>query len=514
MCEYIIPIIPQLDFEKKDNAHYLFESNEGNLILNKDNKICPIKNIKIKVSNKIVVSLSIEGSDYEELFCKKNNKKPIYSREYEIRCESGNYHIILSGCYEKDSELNSGKHWVKLSASNINLIKNGETIQEGEKVNVWCILESDKISQNVIKEFEPIQLERILLKSKGAHDPQLITEPKEKFKKIIRLYEKQEESFKQLLTQSSFLFYKTDDFKQIPEEISNIEKLLMLFDPILNPIRMKIYENDEKDKLMIDISSDEKYYFNNSIFADTTYNFCNFINSTYPTYISLKNSTIDIDLILYYYVLLKNEPYTNIKIAFCSIIMEILKNFETGKTEQDNKFKDKINELFQKLKLDSLKLFEVLQPDFYNIFDEIKNDNYSKSSITLVCRYFRKNYIAALIEVYRNKTIHSGDFKINETTLNKLIDEKWKPLVKKGLSSSDELIDEIGEYIKQNARTTTSVDDITTQTQFFEFIVDIVMLKLFNVDCELENYPHFREILEKRDERPYSNELFERFELP
>lgn len=275
--------------------------------------------------------------------------------------------------------------------------------------------------------------------------------------------------------------------------------------------------SDGNEKLTIKIMSDENKKSCNSIFADTPYNFYEFINSTYDNYVALKDSNIDIDLLLYYYVLLKNENYINIKLALCSIIMEILKNYKLKQEDYEMQFIDKIKELFPKLKLDCMKLFKFLQPELYTIFDDVTNkklnNHYYNSHISLVCRYFRKNYIPSLIEVYRNTTIHSGDFKLDKSKLNDWIDRKWKAIVKDELPHSETLIEEVADYIKNNTQQTTSIDDLSTQTQFFECLIDIIMLTLFDVKCELDTYPHFLNIIEKSREYPLTTELIEKFKI-
>ena len=55
MLDYKIPIVPNLNFEKNDENHYIFKIDEGNLKSKENGNFCKIYNIEIDIYDKISI---------------------------------------------------------------------------------------------------------------------------------------------------------------------------------------------------------------------------------------------------------------------------------------------------------------------------------------------------------------------------------------------------------------------------------------------------------------------------
>ncbi len=126
----------------------------------------------------------------------------------------------------------------------------------------------------------------------------------------------------------------------------------MFYDSNIIPSRFLILQSAENDKLEIRIKSKNTYKLDgNSIFKDWPDNLFNFINSSYDSYIDFKNSEIDIDLLLHYYVWIKNEHYVEVKLMLCSAFFEILKNNKLDPSKNEDGFIFNLSQRFNLLKL-------------------------------------------------------------------------------------------------------------------------------------------------------------------
>ena len=205
-------------------------------------------------------------------------------------------------------------------------------------------------------------------------DYKIIDENTDKIFINEELENNQFESFNQLLDRNPFIFTETTYQNIYSDEIKNIERLLMFYNSLISPIRMRIVESKITKKLeVIMMPKSDTPNLGNSIFWKVPDNFFNFLNSSYEKYVELKNSDLSIDLLFYYYTWIKNEQSLEVQLVLCSAFMEILKN---------NQLNPSLNEgynLFKRLQLridevgiDPINLFKYLQPPIYEVVHDIK----------------------------------------------------------------------------------------------------------------------------------------------
>lgn len=486
MSDYSIPVMPKLEFNKINNETYHFNVEQGKTKSDTNSKYYDIFNIEIKINTQINIKFKMNFDDYKTVFLEKNDKnefkKPLYPRNIQIECTCGIYSTVISKCHEIETKRNENMVYVSVVGSKVNFIKDNKSITNDEIVNVWNVLEINDITENSILKFKNKYLNDVFLKSVPIKHNSIESEDK---KRTL-----------QLLNKNSFIFYKAKYKNYNPDFLRNIKKLLYFYDLDENPIRMKIIEQEHSEKLEIVIES--KFSKNpklSSIFDDGLYNLYEFINSAYPQYIKLKKSEIDIDLLLHYYVLIKNEPYIEGTFILSSIFLEIFKNNRICPYQNEsNDFENKINNRLLLMKLDTKKLFKTLHSDVYEILNQIEShlyhENFSKKDIKKVIEYYKKDYLVILIAFYRNKSIHSGEFTLNDKKLEEFIDKKWISNFK--LSDSQKNITkEIKSILKTKLHGLNWFYESGQQTQTLEFIIDILLLRLLNVNCTLGNFMEF-----------------------
>lgn len=489
MSDYSIPVMPKLEFNKINNETYHFNVEQGKTKSDTNSKYYDIFNIEIKINTQINIKFKMNFDDYKTVFLEKNDKnefkKPLYPRNIQIECICGIYSTVISKCHEIETKRNENMVYVSVVGSKVNFIKDNKSITNDEIVNVWNVLEINDITENSILKFKNKYLNDVFLKSVPIKHNSIESEDK---KRTL-----------QLLNKNSFIFYKAKYKNYNPDFLRNIKKLLYFYDLDENPIRMKIIEQEHSEKLEIVIES--KFSKNpklSSIFDDGLYNLYEFINSAYPQYIKLKKSEIDIDLLLHYYVLIKNEPYIEGIFILSSIFLEIFKNNRICPYQNEsNDFENKINNRLLLMKLDTKKLFKTLHSDVYEILNQIEShlyhENFSKKDIKKVIEYYKKDYLVILIAFYRNKSIHSGEFTLNDKKLEEFIDKKWISNFK--LSDSQKNITkEIKSILKTKLHGLNWFYESGQQTQTLEFIIDILLLRLLNVNCTLGNFMEFDDL--------------------
>ena len=263
---------------------------------------------------------------------------------------------------------------------------------------------------------------------------------------------------------------------------------------------MKIIQYED-NKLEIKIKEKDvtKISSENSIFMNGYWNFIYFINSIYDKYCESKNDDeINIEGLLYYYVLIKNEPYIDSSLIFCSIFMEVLKDKIKYGDPDIKHFNQKLNIVFEKLNLDTTKILENLQNEIYmilnNIEDKFLSEDYNKENVKYASDLFKKNYVTTLITCYRNNLIHSGifSFKPSDIGLAGALKNNTKTEIENKLSEEQyqdkfkSLMDLMYDEIKKRFSTAKCLNDIDNQHKFFEIIVDIILLSYFKVNCTLK----------------------------
>ena len=131
----------------------------------------------------------------------------------------------------------------------------------------------------------------------------------------------------------------------------------MFYDSNIVPSRFSILEAVYDDKLEIRIKTKNTFKLKgSSIFKNWPNNLFDFINSSYDSYLAVKNSDIDIDLLLHYYVWIKNEQYAEVKLMLCSAFFEVLKNNNLDPSKKEGGFHHILTQRFNLLKLNTNKL--------------------------------------------------------------------------------------------------------------------------------------------------------------
>lgn len=503
MSEYKIPIIPNLNLEKNEKEHYEFNVNVGKIKSKKTEHISEIYNIKIEIYDKIDIYFEIERLAYCDLFMEEvpsdTGKKFIDTSEirfFDINCDSNGYGLTLLNFhlknYTHESKNGMIKDYILGECDECILVKNNNFINGDENVRVWNILECSNTSHVGFLKFESNNLNNVFLKSSNTHDYYNEYGTKEDLEIRYNLQEKQNYSFKQLLGEDSFLYYE-DLYGEISNEIiGNIDKLLMFYDSNIIPSRFVIFESIDTKKLVIKIKSKNKYKLNgSSIFKDWPNNLFNFINSSYDSYINAKSSDIDIDLLLHYYVWIKNEQYAEVKLMLCSEFLEVLKNNKLKPYKNETGyFYTKIFQRFNLYKLDTYKLLKILQPEIFQIITDLEKkyigQGYNRKDVIKICKKYKKEYLLRCLERYRNKIIHSGKFELLPEDIDKILENLIKDFKNDyNRDSQIELIEKIGNDMKFELNNVDSIFDIFKQSELFETVIEIFLLNLLNVDCLL-----------------------------
>ena len=490
MC-YKIPIIPPLNFKKDDENHYNFKINDGGLF-HENKKYFKLSDININIYDSITISCRIHVFEIKAPFCRRFSD--VDNVKFNIKCSTDKYDIHIHGFHINDDTFNMWEYTHKVvgTCDEIIFIHKGYVPKNGIK-KVWSILEYEGLYHPYYERFKSEKLNEIYLKSCNTEDFKKEDESEESILKFNELLKKQQESFNQLLGKDTFLYYEFDDSEEkFIEIINNFDGLFRFYDSNLLPSRMKIIQY-ENNKLEIKIKSKNVHKINgNSIFWNISINFINFINSIYDNYCESKNGEIDIDYLLDYYVWIKNEPYLEVRLILCSAFMEVFKNNKSDDSNRNHRvnFNKELTKRFRYLKLDNTKLLEILQNEIFIILNNIENNflssNHNKRDVNLVSNFFKMNYVVTPIEVYRNKVIHSGKFRLTSGDIDKLVN-KIKHHAKQvfNKNSQKELIDLMYDDINTQLYSANCLKDIANQAGFFEEIVEIILLSYLKVNCNL-----------------------------
>ncbi|WP_292601351.1 hypothetical protein [Methanobrevibacter sp. UBA212] len=503
MLDYKIPIVPNLNFEKNDENHYIFKIDEGNLKSKETGNICKIYNIEIDIYDKISIKFEMDDFFYPLFFMeevpsedgKRTFVRPNVIKFFDIMCDSEEYGItLLNFSSEKEThEIKKGisTNFISGKCREIVLLKNNTKINDDEKVNVWNVLECCNTSHITYMEFESDNLGKIYLKSKNTIDYPHNFETPEDLKTRRTFQENQMNSFNQLLGNDAFLFYESLYSEIDNEIIRNIDKLLMFYDSNIVPSRFLILQSVENNKLEIRIKSKNTYKLEgSSIFKDWPDNLFNFINSSYDSYIDVKNSEIDIDLLLHYYVWIKNEHYAEVKLMLCSEFFEVLKNNMLDPSKNEDGFIFNLSQRFNFLKLNTYKLLKLLQPEVLNVILNLENsyidEGFSEKDVIKISRRYKNEFLLSCIKRYRNKIIHSGKFDLTNNDIGMIVGELTDTFKDNySIDSQVELVEKFGNDITMGLNNADSLFNIFNQSLFLERIVEIVLLKIFSPDCLL-----------------------------
>lgn len=464
-----IPQIPNLNFEKKSKG-YLFNSDEGKLI--SDGFEYDISNIKITVSDDIDITFNITNKNIFQVF--DDNKI------FEITCSSNEYLIKLNNCHcYHESEI------IKANAYKITLIKNNNFINDDENINVWNITESNIISECNCYQFDEEDLEDILL-----YEVKIDTV---------------ERPFNQLLDNYYMIYYKTKYENRFNNAImDNIILLSYIYSSNINPPRMRVFENITRDKLEIEIYSKNTTKLEGlSIFRIFPCNFYNFLKSSYSNLKRLNDEgNIDINLLIHYYVWIKNESYLEVKLVLASIFLEVL-NKDKRITYTGNDFKPKFEEELIFLGLDCLKLFKYLKKDIYDIFEKIKEECCSEDDTTEFFIDLKKEFFLFYIKQTRNMIIHEGLVTYNRASIDYIVSSNVELFKKFEGNYNTNATDDNRKFFKKcfskikDELKQVSLMEILNQEQFFEKLIEIILLRCLNTDCIMETTENSKEFIKQ-----------------
>lgn len=493
MSNNIAKLIPELNFRKEENQYH-FESDNGILKIQKEDLKWEIEDIDVDISSDISVSFTMKLKDYHNFKEQEMDLTKLFPRlkNQAITCQCEQYKLKLFEFAE--TNVSYGPNPKISGIATRAIIKNGNPINIRTNINVWDLFETKSLLQSNLEKFDIESSPHIYLKTLNPEKIDLNLKSPEEIESMDNLLIKEIQISDNLLEDSNFLFYKTKYENKHPTEIKDIENLIMFYDSNIIHFRMKIIENIETRNLEIRI--DCKNTTNStgkSIFDKKDTNFQKFINTSYSNYINAKNKmNIDFDLLLTYYVWIKNEKYPETKLLLCSEFMEIYKNtLNESKNESHKIFKRLQTFRFNQIKLKPVKLLKFLEPEIYDIIKQIKQININNNDYKQICDKFEETYIASIIQFNRNKIIHSGKLKIEKNDID-LIIKSWIYNFKKDLNVDDEIIKSIGESIKIELKNRIYLFDIKKQCEFMEYFIEIILLIILEANCELCHEKRFK----------------------
>ena len=209
---------------------------------------------------------------------------------------------------------------------------------------------------------------------------------------------------------------------------------------------------------------------------------------------------------------IKNEKNPKIKLILSAEFLEVFKNDTTHpeKNEQYKIYKRLKNIRLPNLQLKSDKLLQFLQPEIYNYLLNIKqklnkSNEFKSNKIHSVWKKFNETYLPHTLEFYRNKIVHTGQYKMKLEDLIEFSDE-WSTKVLTETSNQDEIIEKMSELIKQDLNIINSIFDVKNQSLFIEYFIEIILLALLEVKCELDSKSRFKTIV--NSEVSYDSEKY------
>lgn len=524
-----IPNIPNLNFQYDENRDIILDSSEATIISNFSQKETIIKNIHVTINENIIISF--ENPEDKFFFMKKIKEEILEDgktsstyinnyEEYTVKFENTAYEITIHNVY-----INSSENKYKFKGTGLKIIletKNNDICDE--RFNVWNLIENIEISQNILQKFDDDKLKNIFLKSKNTeeydeielhrklcdkhnncdffkeYEGYIICEKNKKYRDYIKEYEKStEESLKQFKNVNSFFYYKTEeeDMEKYDETMRDLEILLNLFGAKSYNLRTKIIENGIYRKIIFKRFNTTKT-IGFSVIKNFPNNLFDFINSSYAQYVILKDNFVDINLLIHYYIMIKNENYVEVKTLLCSTFFECLTNKKlnqsnnqiNNRTQKKNLRRELINR-FNELNLDTSKILKIFLPEVDEFFDEItltfiasETIGKNKKKVLNIIKNYKKTYVIENLVFYRNRIVHSGNIIVFESDTQKIIENVYNKKLKKDYNGKgEELLDEINEFILNNLPIKDFNNTIFRQQKFMEYIIEIFLLRMLNVDC-------------------------------
>lgn len=455
-----------------------------------------VKNIEVDIFDDIFVSFEMNNDDYHDLIMyngshkKRDNEyyeKIPYSPEFKsitITCSFDDYEIeledfILIELFYDHEKIKSPK--LSGTCSCCKLANENNEIRDDEKVKIWDAYNEDfEISNYFCQDFENKHLKKISLISE-SNNCQLDEDVKINLKKV----------FDEIKPNDWFIYQERkygDYIKNHDNFIDNIDLLLSFFTSKIKHHRMRVIETSDNKKIEIIFNSKNMYKLNGStIFSPQPNTFMNFLDSSYEKVVELNESNFNIELLIQYYIWFKNEFYREIRHLMGSIFLETL--IKQYYPNEKKKFAKKLKNILEyKLNFNIYKIFNEFEKGLLSELETIKSSKLNESderNINIVYNEFKGFFLIEILTKYRNKNVHSGEIKLDREDLKEIMKntfiktskslngEKNKNVLKILCENKDQLIE--SEYL----------NDLNTQNNVLENMMEIIILKLLNTNCGL-----------------------------
>lgn len=280
-------------------------------------------------------------------------------------------------------------------------------------------------------------------------------------------------------------FYTKNTYNNIKDVFSNLYFLLKYYSAESASMRISYCLSDEFQKIKIAIPSQYSNFKYISCFHDSYPNtFFTFLNSTYESYVKIKNKgLIDINLLIHYLAFLRREKYMEIELLISSIILEILtKNLKKIKNSNENKFKSDLNKLLKELKLDFEKL----------------NTFFKKHGVVCEKNNFLSEIVKARNDIVHGNAVVSSKLNLLITTFVNILTLRllnidcamYIPLLQKNVFTKEF----INQFIVSNKENATKINNINTEDNIVE-VMNIdgkLFLPLTIFDDLIKNGDQFR----------------------
>lgn len=490
-------IIPNLNLTRNEIKHHIFNCDSGKIFSKENYNVYEIKNIKIDICNDINVTFEIDNDDYHDLtiyndtpgkrdkeFYKKLSA-PTEFKSIILECDFEEYHVKLINFFGTGifyGTINSPE--VSGKCKYCKLIKNNCEITNNEKIRIWDAYHEDyKISNFFCEKFKNNYLKDKYLISKNRNCECIDNDTDNALDK----------SFEEICPNNLFLYHESkyiDYLENNDKLIENIDVLLSFFTSNIKHRRMSIIETINKDKLEILFKSKNTHKLNGfSIFTPHPNTFINFLDSSYEKYINLNESNFNIELLIQYYIWFKNEIYIDIKHLLGSIFIETL--IKQYYPDESKKFAYKLNNILnQKLNLNIYKLFDKFEIGLLNELEELKSsemnelDDYERN-ISIVLNQFKEFLFIEIITKYRNKNVHNGEILLNDNDLEDIFENSFKKTNKRLNGEKNKIIFEILYENKNQIINSEYLKDLNTQDIVLENLMEVILLKLLDINCGL-----------------------------
>lgn len=325
-------------------------------------------------------------------------------------------------------------------------------------------------------------------------DKILISNPRNCSKINKELDEKLNQMFDEL-SPFNWLIYQETTYESCLNDhakfTENIHMLLSYYTSNIEHERITILESMDNDKIEITFTPKNTHKLKGyNFFHWNPNNFVEFLDSSYESYINLKESDFNIDLLIQYYIWFKNEVYLDVRHLLGSIFLEVVIKQYYGHDDGEGFAKKLKNILENKLNLKISKLFEYFEIDLNNMLEnikltEMKQLNGYDKSIRSVLTNFKENSLVEIFTKYRNKNVHSGEIRLNSDDMSSIFDNSYNK-TKDGLNGDKNLkILEILSKNKEKIISSEKINDLELQNTVLEDLMEIILLKYFNTDCGL-----------------------------